>query len=216
MKPIGASEPRQSHHPIAASGRATSPMTAVASIGSPILSSRAVPSPLEVARDRETSYALLVEQHSVGVFRLVYGMVSDRAAAEDLTQDAFLRAYELWHQLRSPDGARGWLFTIAANLARQHLRRQRRWSWLPIERWEANQGGRRPHAADAADDAASPILVQLKPDDRTVLVLMGLLDLTAVETASVLGIRTAAVHKRWQRACARFRAISAVEDSHAL
>lgn len=216
MKPNGVPELRQLHHPIAASGRASSPMAAVASIGSPILSSRAVPSPLEGARDREARYAALVERDSVGVFRLMYGMVGDRAEAEDLTQDAFLRAYELWHQLRSPDGARGWLFTIAANLARQHLRRRRRWQWLPLDGLDRLPRGASSHAIEPDDDATTRILDQLKPEDRAVLVLMGLLDLSAAEAAGVLGIRTAAVHKRWQRACARFRAVAAMEESHAL
>lgn len=216
MKPIGASELRQPHHPISSRLRAAPPLTAVASIGSATVSAQAVSSPLEVARDREARYAALVERDSVGVFRLMYGMVGDRAEAEDLTQDALLRAYELWHQLRSPDGARGWLFTIAANLARQHLRRRRRWQWLPVDGLDRLHRGESGHAIETDDDATTRILDQLKPEDRAVLVLMGLLDLSAAETADVLGIRTAAVHKRWQRACARFRAVAAMEDSHAL
>ena len=169
----------------------------------------------DTLHERDARYAALVEQHSLGVFRLLHGMVGDRATAEDLTQDTFLRAYEHWHQLRSPDGARGWVFTIAANLARQHLRRQRRWIWLPIDRWEQSDD-HAAHASEAADDAVRPILGQLKEEDRAVLVMVGLLDLTAAETAAVLGIRTAAVQKRWQRACERFRGIAAMEDSNAL
>lgn len=177
---------------------------------------RAAAPSLEATRDRESRYPALFEEHGVAVFRLVHAIVGDRATAEDLTQDAFLRAFEQWHQLRSPDGAQGWLFTIAANLARQHLRRQRRWRWLPVDGLaRAHRDGSTPRV-DAEDDATSRILDRLKPDDRAVLVLMGLLDLTAAESAAVLGIRTAAVHKRWQRACARFRSIAATEDSHAL
>ncbi len=170
---------------------------------------------LDAAVDRESGYAALVEQHGAGIFRLLVAMVGDQAAAEDLTQDTFLRAYEQWHQLRGSDTARGWLYTIAANLARQHLRRLKRWSWLP---WDSVEY--RAESGVSGDPAGlgeiSPILDQLKPEDRAVLILMGVLDFTAPEAAATLGISHAAATKRWQRASARFRAVSAMEESHAM
>lgn len=172
---------------------------------------------LDASLSRDAGYTALVDAHAGGVFRLMFGMVGDRATAEDLTQDAFLRAYERWQQLRSPEGARGWLFAIAVNLARQQLRRGRRWSWLPLDSVDWMDHGRHDRSGDPAADAISRILRQLKPEDREVLLLMGLQDLTAAETAEVLGIQPSAVHKRWQRACARFRAIAALEEvSHAM
>jgi RNA polymerase sigma factor (sigma-70 family) len=70
-------------------------------------------------------------------FPRLYGYVryrvEDRATADDLTSQAFLRALD---RLSTFDPARGaigpWLLGIARNLVRDHLRSRRRWRWLPL------------------------------------------------------------------------------------
>ncbi|HJT37807.1 MAG TPA: sigma-70 family RNA polymerase sigma factor [Actinomycetota bacterium] len=75
----------------------------------------------------EAAFTMLVRDHGGVVFGVIYRRVGDRAAAEDLTQETFLRAWRARAAYRGgPSGARGWLCTIAANVARDHLRKQRR------------------------------------------------------------------------------------------
>jgi len=52
----------------------------------------------------------------------IYDMVGDRALAEDLTQETFVRAYKYLDGLRDETKFSTWLFSIAKNVAREHLR----------------------------------------------------------------------------------------------
>ncbi|MGH8150359.1 MAG: RNA polymerase sigma factor [Steroidobacteraceae bacterium] len=62
------------------------------------------------------------------VYSTVVRLTADGAIAEDLTQEAFLRAYERFDALRGNPAAGGWLKTVATNLALNHLvRYRRRW-----------------------------------------------------------------------------------------
>lgn len=160
------------------------------------------------ARARTAAFAALVADAGEAIARYLYGMTGDRATAEDLAQDVFTAAWQHVGELRDPSAARSWLFAIAANTARRHLRRAHRFGWLPLEAL--------PLAAprlvvdgrdDLPDDAVAleRALGRLGADDRAVLLLVGVHDLTIGEAAAALGITPAAAKKRWQRACARFR-----------
>ena len=57
----------------------------------------------------------LVEQHYESLFRYACRLSGSRADAEDLTQQAFLKAQQKLHQLRSAESARSWLYAILRN-----------------------------------------------------------------------------------------------------
>jgi RNA polymerase sigma-70 factor (ECF subfamily) len=67
-------------------------------------------------------FRLLFERYSRPVISFVFDMVGDRALAEDLTQETFVRAYRHLGSLREEDKFSTWLFSIAKNVAREHLR----------------------------------------------------------------------------------------------
>lgn len=157
---------------------------------------------------RAATFDALVADAGEAVARYLYGMTGDRAAAEDLAQEVFLRAWTHLETLRDPAAARSWLFAIAANTARRHLRRAHRFGWLPLEALplaapRLTVDGRDDLPEDAV--ALERALGRLGADDRAVLLLVGAHDLTIGEAAEALGISAAATKKRWQRACARFR-----------
>jgi len=77
----------------------------------------------------------LYEQEFRPVFRTVFLLCRDAHAAEEATQEAFVRAWERWDRLRDRPWAGGWVATTAMNLARRGLRRRR----LPGP--EADPGG---------------------------------------------------------------------------
>ena len=151
----------------------------------------------------------LVAEAGEAVARYLYGMTGDRAAAEDLAQDVFTAAWQQLDALRDPAAARSWPFAIAANAARRHLRRRSRFGWLPLE---ALPLAAPRLVADGRDDlpddavALERALGRLTADDRAVVLLVGAHDLSIAEAAEALGVSPAAAKKRWQRACARFRA----------
>jgi RNA polymerase sigma-70 factor (ECF subfamily) len=72
------------------------------------------------------AFAELFNLLHTAVLNYIYHMIGDRQAAEDVTQDAFLRAHQRIGQLGPPWDFKSWVFRIASNLAIDHLRRERR------------------------------------------------------------------------------------------
>jgi RNA polymerase sigma-70 factor (ECF subfamily) len=74
------------------------------------------------------AFALLVERHSRGVFRLAYRITGSESDAEEVVQEAFLRAFREIRRYESRASFSTWISTIAANFALDMIRRRKRWS----------------------------------------------------------------------------------------
>ena len=68
----------------------------------------------------------LVRKYERPIFNLMYRSTGSRDTAADLTQDAFLKAYGKIHQYRPGRKFYSWLYTLAMNTVRDHLRQNRR------------------------------------------------------------------------------------------
>ncbi|MES1246161.1 MAG: sigma-70 family RNA polymerase sigma factor, partial [Actinomycetota bacterium] len=68
----------------------------------------------------------LYRRYAHDVYRFAYGLVRNRADAEDVAQSAFLNAYRALERGHEPESPRNWLLAIAQNVHRQHLRRSQR------------------------------------------------------------------------------------------
>lgn len=81
---------------------------------------------VELARaGDERAQAVLFARHLGLVRATVRYRVSDHAAAADITQETFIRAFASLHRLRDPDGFRPWLLQIARHRVTDHHRRRR-------------------------------------------------------------------------------------------
>jgi RNA polymerase sigma-70 factor (ECF subfamily) len=72
------------------------------------------------------AFADLFHQLHQPILNYVYRTVGDRQAAEDITQDAFIRSHERIGQLGPPWDFKSWIYRIASNLALDYLRKGRR------------------------------------------------------------------------------------------
>jgi RNA polymerase sigma-70 factor, ECF subfamily len=77
-----------------------------------------------LAGDRD-AYRLLVERHSRNVFRLAYRMTGNQQDAEEVVQEAFLRAYQKLRQFESRANFGTWVYRIAANYAIDRMRQRK-------------------------------------------------------------------------------------------
>src|SRR2546427_11514089 len=68
------------------------------------------------------AFRLIFERYSRPVISFIYDMVGDRALAEELTQETFVRAYRNMGTMRADTKLSTWLFGIAKNVARESLR----------------------------------------------------------------------------------------------
>ena len=72
------------------------------------------------------AFRLLVERHSRALFRLAYRMTGNEHDAEDVVQEAFLKAYRSLDRFEERSQVSSWLYRIASNCAFDVLRRRQR------------------------------------------------------------------------------------------
>src|SRR5919108_3680325 len=80
----------------------------------------------------EREFELLVGQHQRSIYRLLLGLTRDPDAAETLTQECFLKAFQNRNGFRGEASVKTWLMRIAINLAYDHRRSRRVQFWRKL------------------------------------------------------------------------------------
>ena len=135
-------------------------------------------------------------------YRLALTMLGNPAEAEDAIQEATIKAWRNLGTLRPGSTVRPWFMTIVANHCRSQ-RRSRWWSVLRMDAPERPQPGFEEATVRRAD--VSRALARLDPDDRLVLHLRYLMDMSIEDVGRVVGISPEAAKSRIHRAAARMR-----------
>jgi RNA polymerase sigma-70 factor (ECF subfamily) len=158
------------------------------------------------------------EAHRPMLFAIAYRMLGDRAAAEDVVQDAFLRAGDA-----APESPRAWLSTVVTRLCLDQLKsaRAQRESyvgpWLPEPLPTEDQGD--PLLARETLSMAFLVLMEtLSPVERAVFLLHDVFDYSHAEVAEIVGREEAAVrqilHRAKQHVVARRPRFSGTREQH--
>jgi RNA polymerase sigma-70 factor (ECF subfamily) len=160
-------------------------------------------------RGDDVAWETLTRQHQQAVFRLAYLILGDPADADDIAQETFIRAYRALDHFDATRAARPWLFSIAANLARNRLRSVGRY-FGALQRFLRADPDALAHAAtpEASD---SQLLWQavrrLNDADQEIIYLRYFSEMSEVETAEALQIAAGTVKSRTHRALGRLRAV---------
>jgi RNA polymerase sigma-70 factor, ECF subfamily len=144
----------------------------------------------------ERAFEILLLRFQGPVFNAVLRMVRDREEAADLTQTAFLKAYEQLETFDPRHKFFSWLYRIAINEAINHIKRRRRIEPLDGE-WAA--AGRSPEAVLVGSDLSDQVqdaLMSLSTDYRTVLVLRHFEGCSYDEIAAIVGVAAKTVKSR--------------------
>lgn len=162
--------------------------------------------------DPATQFPLLYEREYAAVYRTVRAMVLDAQEAEDLTQEAFTRAYRarLRYRPTAPPGA--WLHRIAVNTAISYLRRRRLNRLLPMRLYQAPDD--RDYTRSEARTVVEAALADLSPRLRAAVVLHYFHDYSREEIAMILGIPSGTVASRIAKAMAVMRGALAGADQN--
>jgi len=155
------------------------------------------------------AFDLLMQTYGDRVFRLALRMLGNREDAEDIQQEAFVRAYRKLHTLRGAASFGAWIYAITARLC---LSRRRRSAAQPAEVC-VPLGGLSGTDCDpqdrlAAADAAARVqqaLDRLPPPDRLLILLKHVEDLSHQEIAGVLKCSVQSSRSRLARAKRLFR-----------
>ena len=159
---------------------------------------RAVP-PSEHGLSRARFHALYGEHSGPLCAYLTRCLRGDRAEAEGVTQEAFLKAWERRADLREEAAFKSWLYSIALNVLRQRKRKLRP---LAVETVEAECGNPSPerHASDRQElERALSALDSLSEEQREAVLLVRMQNMKFREAAEVLGVPENTVKTRVRR-----------------
>lgn len=138
----------------------------------------------------EEAFEALVVRYEAPLRKIAYGLVRDWGLAEDIAQDAFIRAYRKAATFRGGASVKAWLYRIAINRAYDELRRFQRRREIPLEQAGLPEGGRASTEAIAETrelrGGITLALAALRPEYRTPLVLREIEGMTYREIAEFL------------------------------
>lgn len=170
---------------------------------------------VQVRNDVVGAFETLVERYQNRLVGILFHLVSNREEAEDLCQEVFLRIYKARKGYRPRAKFSTWLFTIANNLAVNHLRRKGRAASVPIggsgtdsnavasvaqhlASREGTPSAEMRHAELA--DVVREALAVLNEDQKLAVLLNKFEEMSYAEIADVMGRSPAAVKSLLARA----------------
>jgi RNA polymerase sigma-70 factor (ECF subfamily) len=158
----------------------------------------------EAASGDAEALSRIVAVHHLDLIRIAQVICRDAALGEEAAQAAWSIAWRKLHTIRDPARLRPWLMAIAANEARQLLRRRRARQVAAITVAEVATEASDPQSRSSLIDLSSA-LARLEPDDRALLALRFVAGFDATEIGRALGISASGVRSRLARSVARLR-----------
>jgi len=160
------------------------------------------------------AFGELYDRYVRMVRTIVASASNDSAVIDDLTQEAFLRAYQRIHRLRDGDGFKSWLFGVGKNVAREHRRKKSRDRHQFVEPVIAGEGADVARLENEEElQLVMHELDRLPDDEASALRLFFLEEYDANRTGETLGVSRSGVYAILKRACSKIaRAVSEVRD----
>lgn len=166
-----------------------------------------------VAEDDDRAFTELVGRFQGRVTNLISRVLNDRGASDDLAQEVFVRVFVHRRNYRRGSKFSTWVFTIAANLAKNEIRRRvRRRNWFSLDALTEMLNDSIPELADPAESRESGLereqlqgevgraIATVPEKYRLALVLRDIEGLAYEEIAEVLGVPGGTVRSRINRA----------------
>jgi RNA polymerase sigma-70 factor (ECF subfamily) len=163
-------------------------------------------------KDGEVAFTRLCHELRPDLYRFAFWLARDRAVAEDVVQEALLRAWASRDNLTEIGAAKPWLLTI---VRREHARlyERKRHDTVSVDELVENESAELAAAADQETTDVRRAIFALEDDYREPLVLQVLMGLSTQDIADQLGLTQAAVLTRLFRARHKLRrALGATAD----
>ena len=162
----------------------------------------------QVRGGRTVALATLFERHHARVYGYCLRMTGNRAAAEDLVQDVFMKMLKYKATFKDDSELVPWMFGIARNSCLAHLKRRAsdQMPSTPAEEVAAEEAHDEPHD-ERQSELVRQALLRLPPERREVLVLSRYEYKSYDEIARVLDCSVGAVKVRVHRAMKQLREI---------
>jgi RNA polymerase sigma-70 factor (ECF subfamily) len=166
---------------------------------------------LQARQGNAEAWEAVVARHQEVAFRVAYLLLGDPADAEDVAQEAFIRAYGALDRFDQSRSLRPWLLSIVTNLARNRRRSAGRYfaALVRLARAEPERMVAPPDDHDHRDQADQvwEAVRRLDITDQQIIYLRYFLDLPVAEAAETLDIPPGTVKSRLHRALGRLRIV---------
>lgn len=161
----------------------------------------------QVLSGHPDAFSALVDRYHARCLRVATHLLADSDEAEDVVQDAFVRAYRHLGQYHERDKFGAWLMRILVNQCRTRAAKNARYVALDPEVHAASLTTDGPGDAFATRAELARAIAHLVPEQREAIVLRFAEDLSYEEMATVTGVGVSALKMRVQRACSRLRTL---------
>ncbi|PLT28293.1 RNA polymerase sigma factor SigX [Peribacillus deserti] len=163
----------------------------------------------------DSVFQRIYENHHQDLFQFLFYMVNNRETAEDLVQEVYIRVYKSFEQFEGKSSEKTWLYSIARNTAIDHFRKQKSWKQRLLENfdWSKNEiKDEQPLPEEFLMEKEELRFVyesldHCTVDQKTVIILRYIQDLSITETASVLGWTESKVKTTQHRALKNLKKI---------
>ncbi|MDE3194545.1 MAG: RNA polymerase sigma factor [Chloroflexota bacterium] len=157
---------------------------------------------------RHEAFDALYTAYKSRIYSFLLRLLADPEQADDVTQDAFTKAFQALPTLERGTRLLPWLYRVANNAGIDHLRRRRRFRWLRVHEVENTRD--EPRAADPSPQVSEREHVQrvlrtLPPENAAALLLHAVEGYSYKEIAEIQGASLTAVRSRIARARAAFQ-----------
>ena len=152
----------------------------------------------------------LVLEHSHAMFRLAWRLTCDGSAADDIVQEAFIKAWRSIGDFRMQSSFRSWIYRITVNASMDYLRKNIRHKHVELEEpgWETIEHGSVTPNPDVQIDLSTQTqaaMMNLSETERTVLMLRHFEGHSIKEIANILNLTTGACKQAVFRAVKKMR-----------
>jgi RNA polymerase sigma-70 factor (ECF subfamily) len=163
-------------------------------------------------RGHSGAFDMLVSRYQEKIYRLARRLTRTQEDAEDVLQEAFVKAYQSLAEFRGTSGFYTWIYRITLNLALMKIRRERGRFVSMDEPIETERGALTRDFADAGPDPLSGLIEkernhlldkainQLSPTSRAVFVLRHVEGLSTEDTGRILNLSPSATKSKLHRA----------------
>lgn len=156
-------------------------------------------------------YVRFARSHLDSAYRLAGYLLGDATEAEDAVQDALVKAWRSWFELRDPAAFGPWFDRIVVNVCRDRMRRHRTLRMVDLEAAGEVESSDVFGSMVEGDEVAAAV-ARLAPDQRIVIALRYWRDLTLEQAAETLGLPLGTVKSRLHYALRALR--SELEREH--
>lgn len=167
----------------------------------------------------KAQYELIVKHYQQPLYVYCYHLLMQREEAEDAIQDVFIKAYEKLHLYAYEQSFTAWLYKIAYNHCVNMLRRRKRSRLMKLfvmrqAESHIEEAGYRDVERESSDPLLRRALLQLSPEERTLVVLRMVEEKPYEEISVILGSSPAGLRKKAERIRTKLKRIwSEMEDA---